>query len=162
MTSLSWRTAPQVELALRAHVRFIDWAMSWLSLCLHIDGIVKERRNSSALAMELRLPYTNPSILPKTLLYPVISIQNVSFDILSNNDFEFVSTHQALNSKWLAKTDALTYCSLVTPHDVGCLSQHYNGLVPIRRPAISWISAALNPYEQTSVTVESKYKYFIE
>ena len=29
---------------------------------LHIDGLVQEKRNSSALAMELRLPCTNPSI----------------------------------------------------------------------------------------------------
>ena len=28
----------------------------------HIDGLVQERRNSSAVAMELRLSYTNPSI----------------------------------------------------------------------------------------------------
>ena len=28
----------------------------------HINGLVQERRNSSALAMELRLSYTNPSI----------------------------------------------------------------------------------------------------
>ena len=28
----------------------------------HIDGLVQERRNSSALLMELRLSYTNPSI----------------------------------------------------------------------------------------------------
>ena len=28
----------------------------------HIHGFVQERRNSSALAMELRLSYTNPSI----------------------------------------------------------------------------------------------------
>ena len=28
----------------------------------HIDGFVQERRNSSALAMELRLSCTNPSI----------------------------------------------------------------------------------------------------
>ena len=28
----------------------------------YIDGLVQERRNSSALAMELRLPCTNPSI----------------------------------------------------------------------------------------------------
>ena len=30
--------------------------------CLHIDGLVQERRNSSALAMELRLSSINPSI----------------------------------------------------------------------------------------------------
>ena len=29
---------------------------------LYIDGLVQERRNSSALAMELRLPCTNPPI----------------------------------------------------------------------------------------------------
>ena len=29
---------------------------------IHIDGLVQERRNSSALAMELRLSFTNPSI----------------------------------------------------------------------------------------------------
>ena len=29
----------------------------------YIDGLVQERRNSSALAMELRLTCTNPSIL---------------------------------------------------------------------------------------------------
>ena len=31
-------------------------------LTYHIDGLVQERRNSSALAMELRLPCTNLSI----------------------------------------------------------------------------------------------------
>ena len=29
---------------------------------IHIDGLMQERRNSSALAMELRLSCTNPSI----------------------------------------------------------------------------------------------------
>ena len=28
----------------------------------HIEGLVQERRNTSALAMELRLPYIDPSI----------------------------------------------------------------------------------------------------
>ena len=32
---------------------------------LHIDGLVQERRNSSALAMELRLSCNNPSMLPE-------------------------------------------------------------------------------------------------
>ena len=31
-------------------------------IVLHIDGLVQERRNSSALAMELRLSCTSPSI----------------------------------------------------------------------------------------------------
>ena len=43
------------------------WKKSmWLALCLlwfYIDGLVQERRNPSALAMEFRLPCTSPSIL---------------------------------------------------------------------------------------------------
>ena len=30
--------------------------------CVHIDGLVQERRNSSALAMELHISCTNPLI----------------------------------------------------------------------------------------------------
>ena len=33
-----------------------------LAWCLHIDKLVQERRNSSALSMELHLSCTNPSI----------------------------------------------------------------------------------------------------
>ena len=40
---------------------FTRWFRSLL-LSLHIDVIVQERRNSSALALELRLSFTNPSI----------------------------------------------------------------------------------------------------
>ena len=42
-----------------------SWCQSGINhgfYCLDIDGLVQERRNSSALAMELRLPYTNQSI----------------------------------------------------------------------------------------------------
>ena len=35
---------------------------SWVRLFQHIDGLVQERHNSSALAMEWRLSCTNPSI----------------------------------------------------------------------------------------------------
>ena len=35
----------------------------------HIDGLVQERRNSSALAMELRLSCTNPSLLSSSSLW---------------------------------------------------------------------------------------------
>ena len=42
------------------------WGCSLSNLCLteqaYIDGLVQERRNSSALAMELRLSCTNPSM----------------------------------------------------------------------------------------------------
>ena len=33
-----------------------------MSMTFHIDGLVQERRNSSAIAMELRLSCTNPSL----------------------------------------------------------------------------------------------------
>ena len=35
---------------------------SLLKTILHIDGVVQERRNSSALAMELRFSRSNPTI----------------------------------------------------------------------------------------------------
>ena len=38
--------------------------------CLHIDGLVQERRNSIANALELRLPCTNPSIYTHCLPAP--------------------------------------------------------------------------------------------
>ena len=41
-----------------------SWNPYWLYLCvsagLHVDGLGQERRNCSALAMELRLSSTNP------------------------------------------------------------------------------------------------------
>ena len=43
----------------------------------HIDGLVQERRNSSALAMELRLSCTNPSI-SWTNVWSVLIKVNVS------------------------------------------------------------------------------------
>ena len=38
---------------------FVSWKVFWVC---YIDGLVQERRNSSALAMEWRLSCTNPSI----------------------------------------------------------------------------------------------------
>ena len=49
---------------------------STTKLCIHIDGLVQERHNSSALAMELHLSCTNPSILNQAL--PVIKIPTQS------------------------------------------------------------------------------------
>ena len=37
--------------------------------CLHIDGLMQERRNSIAKALELSLSCTNPSILRENPLY---------------------------------------------------------------------------------------------
>ena len=36
--------------------------MLFMAPRIHIDGLVQERRNSIANALELRLSYTNPSI----------------------------------------------------------------------------------------------------
>ena len=43
-------------------VLFIHFDIQLLVLNYHIDALVQEKRNSSALAMELRLSCTNPSI----------------------------------------------------------------------------------------------------
>ena len=40
----------------------ITWAIVDPDLCHDIDGLVEERHNSSALAMELCLSFFNPSI----------------------------------------------------------------------------------------------------
>ena len=43
----------------------------------HIDGFMQERRNSSALAMELRLPFTKPLIYSK-FLTPQLSFWSIN------------------------------------------------------------------------------------
>ena len=50
----------------------------------YIDGLVQERRNSSALAMELRLSYTNPSTWSSDwvhVMYLPIFLSAASLDI---------------------------------------------------------------------------------
>ena len=42
----------------------------------HIDGLVQERRNSSALAMELRLSCTNPSICYSSISWDTGLVSN--------------------------------------------------------------------------------------
>ena len=49
---------------------------------LHIDGLVQERCNSSALAMELRLSCTNPSIYQLTEIDEYNEITNIHQDLL--------------------------------------------------------------------------------
>ena len=46
----------------RAYLWWADKPPHYTREELYIDGLVQERRNSSALAMELRLSCTNPSI----------------------------------------------------------------------------------------------------
>ena len=68
MTSDQWVRAREMEILLLMHwdhmVTMIRTSMKLCSIIwsLHIDGLVQERRNSSALAMELRLSCTNPLI----------------------------------------------------------------------------------------------------
>ena len=47
----------------------VVYFMFYESHSKHIDGLVQERRNSSALAMELRLACTNPSIYCFAICY---------------------------------------------------------------------------------------------
>ena len=53
-----------------------------------IDGLVQERRNSSALAMELRLSCTNPSIWQRKIL-------------TSNDQIEGIDIHKKSHRSWI-------------------------------------------------------------
>ena len=64
-------------------------SMIWISKnyrleIFHIDGLVQERRNSSALAMELRLSCTNPSIYQFPCKKTLQKIRSFSIERLSN------------------------------------------------------------------------------
>ena len=87
----------------------------------YIDGLVQERRNSSALAMELRLSCTNPSILSVIIITPLGSkLQwnlNPKKNLLSRNSSENVvcttstilSRHQCDLEEFLASWRS-TWC----------------------------------------------------
>ena len=45
----------------------------------HIDGLVQERRNSSALAIELRLSCTNPLIYECKIFWVIIAINGMYY-----------------------------------------------------------------------------------
>ena len=54
------------------HMSIIIWIVNNMSFgiqkcCFHIDGLVQERRNSIANALELHVSYTNPSIFKPDL-----------------------------------------------------------------------------------------------
>ena len=51
----------------------------------YIDGLVQERRNSGALAMELRLSCTNPSILYHIVEKLAVSTENCISDVNMEN-----------------------------------------------------------------------------
>ena len=61
--ALNWHESNQLKQTLTAHFTILLPRMPYSNLVLwcHINGLVQERRNASALAMELRLSCTNPS-----------------------------------------------------------------------------------------------------
>ena len=54
-----------------------------MSCGFNIDGLVQERRNSSALVMELRLSYINPSIYTEIILHSVSKQRIIKYRCLS-------------------------------------------------------------------------------
>ena len=69
----------------------------WINL--HIDGLVHERCNSSALAMELHLSCTNLSICNRYIL----SILRINWDVLYLFVMQFLSFHLTCEyfNKWM-------------------------------------------------------------
>ena len=57
-------------------VKKSSWCQLANCVCLHIDGLVQERRNSSANALELRLSCTDPSICETVLHVLTIAISS--------------------------------------------------------------------------------------
>ena len=55
-------TKVKIMLSFDVFFDFLAWTNCWNTGDAHVDGFVQERRNSSALAMELRLSCTNPSM----------------------------------------------------------------------------------------------------
>ena len=51
-----------------------DWHLVFISWFDHIGGLVQERRNSNALAIELRLSRINPSIFQQNSFVPIIHL----------------------------------------------------------------------------------------
>ena len=62
---------------------FISWFIV-INAEDYLDGLVQERRNSSALAMELRLSYTNPSICLNALNWLRQPVKPMSYDCSSD------------------------------------------------------------------------------
>ena len=81
------------------------WFASVVKLIPHIDGLVQERRNSSALAMELRLSCTNPSTCQRVQFYYCNNVPK--YHIARDNFFgtfscavrSFINTRYSFQSK---------------------------------------------------------------
>ena len=119
----------------------------------HIDGLVQERRNSSALTMELRLSCTNPSIWWFCLHngVPILAKQHLYISILwPSNVIWHHTTWYTLVQVMKAPSHYLTQCWLTHWGRVThiCVSKQTgigsdNGLSPGRRQAIIWNNAGI-------------------
>ena len=68
------------------------WVVVYISVLEHIDGLVQERRNSIAKALELRLSCTKPSICPAIFyrgLGPCLSIQCIPHNLCHGLGYVF-------------------------------------------------------------------------
>ena len=85
-------------------LRYVLWAMIHSTSCvadMYIDGLVQERRNSSALAMELRLCCTNPSIC-----YWLTKVTSMKLNAKSDTDLTY---NGDLNIVWCTHVCWLRY-----------------------------------------------------
>ena len=62
----------------RFHLWFSKVSANATTIYPHIDGLMQEKHNSSALAMELRLSCINPSILRNALYYVSVCVQCIT------------------------------------------------------------------------------------
>ena len=99
---------------------------------IHVDGLVQERRNSSVLAMELRLSWTNPSTYPGQLS-PVYFRDNLSAWGRHCYDFECVIV------KYILVNDISEIAIRETPQD------HTDDKSPLIQ-AIAWCHPEMLPY----------------
>ena len=70
----------------------------------HIDGLVQERRNSSALAMELRLSCTNPALIIQKHNWNGPAILNPFLTIPFEGDLENDDSQISLFQFWKETT----------------------------------------------------------
>ena len=86
---------------------------SWSSYILYIDGLVQDRRNSSASAMELRLSCTNPSIYVWWMLYVKYALLLYAIDVVLTLSYWGAETSENISMAWCttAVTPLLTHWS---------------------------------------------------
>ena len=120
---------------------------------LHIDGLVQERRNSSAIAMELRLSCTNPSIswLAMTWLHQELAYQAMILTLFALNELGAVGK-------------ILIHWGRVTHICVGNLTiiGSDNGSWPDHRQVIIWISAGILLIGSFGTNFSEIYNIFIQ